>query len=257
MAADDDLDCTIYTPWANIPTSTAMLSTDTITPKSAEEREKEELIRKLLVFFSFNGSFKFGNLEDVKNLLGDDFSQVVCALQGKIDFNLAVTMAIIVLLEAKFQSCKDLWSLISKKAREYVNHEFRDQGHKEQLYRSVKDSLHSIRLPLTTELAIPKGRSLMSFFSSRLRRAGQIRLPVWPNRKSRRMPLVYTDERQGASSKAAIPSFRKLISIFNPVGGGRGSGSISDPTKTTRDTDSKISSGRPASLETAPFGALC
>jgi len=165
-----------------------MLSTNTTTHKSAEEIEKEALIRKLLEFVSFIGSFKFDNLREVKDLLGDDFSQVVCSLQGEIDFNLAATMAIIVLLETRFQSCKDLWSLVSEKAGEYVKDEFQDQVRKEQLYQSIKDRLHSIRLPLTTESASPMARRHKPSFSSILRRARQTRLGVSPIKNSVQCP---------------------------------------------------------------------
>jgi hypothetical protein len=137
-------------PIHNPPASTAILPTGTNTPKSTEDIEKESLVRRLLTLQSFDGSFLFteGHLESF-------FRKEFCIATHELELNLhqisinqaekykvAVAIAIIVELEERYQSCRDLWLLIVEKARHFVDIWLRG-FEKENLFEFVKDLLKS------------------------------------------------------------------------------------------------------------------
>jgi hypothetical protein len=137
-------------PIHNPPASTAILPTETNTPKSTEDVEKESLVRRLLTLQSFDGSFLFteGHLES-------SFGKEFCTATHELELNLhqisinqaekykvAVAIAIIVELEERYQSCRDLWLLIVEKARHFVDI-WLGGFEKENLFEFVKDLLKS------------------------------------------------------------------------------------------------------------------
>lgn len=91
------------------------------TPKSAQEIAGEQKIRNLLVFQSSDGSFDFDSVEQLRTHLGTAFASVVQGLQPATVFKITVTVGIILLLEEKFEYCRDLWTLIHIKATDYLN----------------------------------------------------------------------------------------------------------------------------------------
>jgi hypothetical protein len=116
-------------PSHNPPASTSILPIRSHAPKSVEDAADEALVRRLIYFQSFDGSFSL-DLGDLDELFGKRFRLAVQELQTSrvlvgcwLDDPaiLAATVAIIILLEDAFQSCKDLWLLMEKKARDYVD----------------------------------------------------------------------------------------------------------------------------------------
>ena len=102
----------------------------------------------------------------MEELLGDEFSCVVRDLQFQIGFDLAVTIAIIVLLQAKFQFCMDLWMLMSEQAKDYVDQKLPHGPEKERLYQTAKERLQSVRVPLSKHSVAPKYRVCRGLFRS-------------------------------------------------------------------------------------------
>ena len=140
----------VTAPNFNGPASTAMLSSQSQPPRSTQEREGEQLIRNLLVFQSFDGSFNFGTLDRVKEHLGEKFASVVRDLQAEVsfdlagaDFELAVTVSIMALFVEKFQYCSGLWVLVWQKSKDYIDQRLQKRSF-ERLYRSARDQLQLV-----------------------------------------------------------------------------------------------------------------
>jgi hypothetical protein len=112
---------TIIAPSFNMPVSAAMHSNKSRAPISGREIAGKQKIRNLLVFQSFDGSFNFDSAEQLRTHLGPDFASVVQDLQLQVDFKLAVTVGLMLLLEEKFEYCRDLWTLVYNKANDYFN----------------------------------------------------------------------------------------------------------------------------------------
>lgn len=110
----------IITPSFNLPASTAIHFSESRTPKSAQEIAGEQKIRNLLVFQSFDGSFNFDSVEQLRTHLGPGFASVVQDLQLRSNFKLAVTVGLMLLLGEKFEYCRDLWTLVYHKAADYL-----------------------------------------------------------------------------------------------------------------------------------------
>jgi hypothetical protein len=129
LGKKDDWGLEMKAPSHNPPASTSILPIRSHAPKSVEDAADEALIRRLIIFQSFDGSFLL-NLNDLDELFGKRFRLAVQELQTSgalVDCSpdnpaiLAATIAIIILLEEALQSCKDLWLLMDKKARGYVD----------------------------------------------------------------------------------------------------------------------------------------
>jgi hypothetical protein len=139
----------INTPSFNLPASTALLLDQMHATKSDQNKDGEQVIRNLLAFQSFDGSFNVDSLDLLKDLLGDEFALAVRELQRHVHFHVAANIAILVLLEEKFQFCRDLWVLMSDKAGTYIDQNLLHGLAKDRLYQSTKDRLQPVQPPIS------------------------------------------------------------------------------------------------------------
>jgi hypothetical protein len=121
----------IRSPDFNPPASTWTLPVRSSAPMSAQDTADKKLIGQLLNFQTSTGYFVFDFfLMDANALFGKNFVEAIKTLKTsnvliqRPSHNaaiLAATIATIVLLEVRYQSCKDLWILTVSKARSYVD----------------------------------------------------------------------------------------------------------------------------------------
>ncbi|EPE34330.1 vWA-like protein [Glarea lozoyensis ATCC 20868] len=114
---------TVDAPSFNMPASSAMHPIESLPIKSAQQIADEDKICNLLYFQSFDGSFKFDNMEHLKAHMGDGFATIVQHLQDQTSFVVAVTVGVMLLLEEKFEHCRSLWMLVHKKATDYLENQ--------------------------------------------------------------------------------------------------------------------------------------
>lgn len=135
-------------PIHNPPASTAIFQTGAIT-KSDKDIGDQSRVRRLVALQNFDGSFHFDGEGHIESFFGKDFCTAIHEIElnlYKISINqaekykIAVAIAIIVELEESFQSCKDLWLLIVKKARHFVDI-WLGGFEKEQVFDFAKDLL--------------------------------------------------------------------------------------------------------------------
>jgi hypothetical protein len=179
---------TASAPLFNLPASTALLSAQRHTPKSDQDRYGEQVVWDLLAFQSFDGSFKVDSLDQLKDL-GHEFALTVRKLEFDIHFQVAMSIAIVVLLEEKFQFCRDLWVLMRDKARAYVDQNLPHGPVKDRLYRSTKYALRLVQLPMSKPWA-GSGSPIVSQ-SAHMQPVGWIRGPTdisHPKRKEKPEP---------------------------------------------------------------------
>ncbi|KAI9767283.1 MAG: hypothetical protein M1839_004549 [Geoglossum umbratile] len=111
----------IHAPRSNLPASTSLLQTGRRDAQTPEEKDGEQLVRRLLVFQSFDGSFQANRVHELEQLLGESFISFTSHLVTEtVSLESAVTAAIVALLEETFQFCKDLWVMMVTKAKEYL-----------------------------------------------------------------------------------------------------------------------------------------
>jgi hypothetical protein len=140
----------IRSPNFNLPASTWTLLVRSSALKSAQDTANEKLIGWLVNFQASNGSFVFNFvLMDPSAFFGKPFvdaietlktSKILVQSSSKNAAILAGTIATIVLLEVRFQSCKDLWVLAASKARLYVDAQIPEDD-REDLYKLAKSPL--------------------------------------------------------------------------------------------------------------------
>jgi hypothetical protein len=140
----------MQTPHFNAPASTWTILARSSALKSAQDTADEAMVSRLVNFQSFAGSFRFdSSLNEASYLFGNSFLEAIETLQTSkalVQYPptdpaiLAVTVAIIVLLEVRFQSCKDLWTLMVSKAKAYVDGHV-PKDHREGLYKLVRNQL--------------------------------------------------------------------------------------------------------------------
>jgi len=126
-------------PRNNPPASTSMLEATATQPASADEIAKQDFLGRLVAVQQFDGSFPpeppaVLSSENVRSLCGDDFMDLVrqimmeassIGLGEMAEYETAVgTVAIMILLDLHFQSCKDLWQRMYDKAKEYLDRHF-------------------------------------------------------------------------------------------------------------------------------------
>ncbi|KAK2880199.1 hypothetical protein FQN49_000473 [Arthroderma sp. PD_2] len=82
----------------------------------------EAFVRRIVSFQRADGCFKFPSLRTAKKHLGPELFVIIdrWIKKKKIDADVAVTMAIVLLLEERFHSCKGLWLLIVSKAKSNI-----------------------------------------------------------------------------------------------------------------------------------------
>ncbi|KAH7075142.1 von Willebrand factor type A domain-containing protein [Paraphoma chrysanthemicola] len=108
-------------PAYNPPASTSLLRDVGAAAKTAEEIAAENFVRGLLAFQRSDGRFEFSHEVTIEATLGSSFLSVVTELNVKLNaFNTSVTIALVVLLEEQFQICEGLWTLMVRKAKEYI-----------------------------------------------------------------------------------------------------------------------------------------
>jgi hypothetical protein len=161
----DDWGPEMKAPSHNPPASTSILPIISRAPKSVEDTADEALVRRLITFQSFDGSFSL-NLDDLDELFGKEFRLAVQELQTSIVLvdcllgdpaKLAATIAIIILLEKAFQSCKDLWLRMAEKARNYVDPRVSESG-REELFAFARERFLRVpiqRLSTRRPMAVP------------------------------------------------------------------------------------------------------
>jgi hypothetical protein len=163
----------IQTPNFNAPASTWTIPARSAALKSAQDTANEAMVNRLVNFQSFAGSFGFDfSLNEANDLFGNSFVQVIETLQTNealVQYSstspaiLAATIATIVLLEVRFQSCKDLWTLMVSKARAYVDGHV-PKDHREVLYKLAKNQLLlDSRLDLSSNMHEDKQQPLRGF----------------------------------------------------------------------------------------------
>ncbi|KAH7064338.1 von Willebrand factor type A domain-containing protein [Paraphoma chrysanthemicola] len=110
-----------FAPVYNPPASTSLLQNVGAAAKTAEERAAEDFVRGLLAFQRSDGCFDFNSEVSVETTLGSSLLGVVMELNAKLNaLNTSVTIALVVLLEEQFQTCQGLWTLMVRKAKEYI-----------------------------------------------------------------------------------------------------------------------------------------
>ncbi|KAH6867318.1 von Willebrand factor type A domain-containing protein [Thelonectria olida] len=108
-------------PIFNPPASTSLVQNVNQTAKTPDEVAAEQFIGQLLLVQSYDGRFVFSDNGSVKAALGLPFLVLVTRLRGKLnDFDPAVAIAIVALLEEQFSACRDLWVLMVRKAEDYI-----------------------------------------------------------------------------------------------------------------------------------------
>lgn len=130
----------VNAPNSNLPASGSLLYDPLKQPKTKEHREDELTVRSILAYQSFNGSFDHRSTDDMNTLLGGGFMTAVSNIErtSDRDKHLALTAAIIIVLELKFQSCKDLWSLVVVKARAFIDRNVQRTTCRELLQSATK-----------------------------------------------------------------------------------------------------------------------
>ena len=111
-------------PRYNPPASSALLTASTPPIKPEDVKKAETYVRRVVRFQRSDGCFVFPTQDNAKKSLGPEVFSIVDDLLAEVSFNMAVTMALVVLLEERFQQSKDLWLLVVEKAKNYV----RSQG---------------------------------------------------------------------------------------------------------------------------------
>ncbi|KAJ3548385.1 hypothetical protein NM208_g1043 [Fusarium decemcellulare] len=108
-------------PIFNPPASTSLVRDVRPVAKSPDELAAEQFIRQLVLVQLPDGRFSFSDDDSVKATLGLPFLCLVTSLRRKLNsFDLAVTIAVVSLLEEQFQGCQDLWVLMVRKASDYI-----------------------------------------------------------------------------------------------------------------------------------------
>ncbi|WZH50426.1 von Willebrand factor type A domain-containing protein [Fusarium acuminatum] len=108
-------------PIFNPPASTSLLQNVNQAAKTPDKVAAEQFIGRLLLVQSYDGRFSFSDDESVKTALGLPFLVLVTRLRGKLnDFDPAVAIAIIALLEEQLPGSRDLWVLMVRKAEDYI-----------------------------------------------------------------------------------------------------------------------------------------
>jgi hypothetical protein len=92
--------------------------------KPEDVKKAETYVRRVVQFQRSDGCFEFPTQDNAKKCLCPEVFSIVNDLLAEVSFNMAVTMALVGLLEERFQQCKDLWLLVVEKAKNYV----RSQG---------------------------------------------------------------------------------------------------------------------------------
>lgn len=196
------------------------------TPKSNQERDGEQIIRKLVDFQEFDGSFKLGGdtPNQLKIILGVEFVSAVCDIhkflgrrapdEGK---ELAATVAMIVLLELKFQLCKDLWTMVVTKARHYIDRRLISRVTMEKVWDIARERLQNLQVPAQTNTSNP---------------LADADIP---------MPSIYDvnppfpqDELHEAFAKDRLPNGQVAMSGREPTDFNSGSNTLSDALRNKR-----------------------
>ncbi|KAJ4175810.1 hypothetical protein NW767_015662 [Fusarium falciforme] len=108
-------------PIFNPPASTSLVHNVRPAAKTPDELAAEQFIYRLVHVQLSDGRFSFSDDDSVKTTLGLPFLRLVTSLRSKlISIDPAVTIAIVALLEEQFQSCRDLWVLMVRKAADYI-----------------------------------------------------------------------------------------------------------------------------------------
>ena len=103
-----------------------MLDTTGRQPKTAEQLKNEEFVRSLVAFQNAHGSFDISNWDNEHSPICQEVRQGIYYAISRLEsrtgefHSVATTIVIVTLLQEKFPSCKDLWKLITEKARLYV-----------------------------------------------------------------------------------------------------------------------------------------
>ena len=138
----------VNAPSSNLPAASSLLYNPFEKPKSRERQEDELTVRNILCYQSYDGSFSLHPTHDMDKVLGEGFMTAFRKIERAFDRNrhLALTAAIIIVLELKFQSCKDLWSLVVDKARAFVERNVR-RATCPELLQLARGHLRGVKLP--------------------------------------------------------------------------------------------------------------
>lgn len=139
---------TVNAPNSNLPASRSLLYNPPSQSKTKEQQDDEQTVRNLLLYQSYDGGFENDRIPDIGKLLGHQFITALSGIERMVgaDKHLVLTAAIIVVLELKFQSCKDLWSLVVDKARFFVNLNVLESISPEPLYSAAKQELRDVQI---------------------------------------------------------------------------------------------------------------
>lgn len=115
---------------SSIPASNlAMVSIEKVTSsrKTRDTDANEFIVSSLIHLLTSEGCFKFADKKAGKKLLGKKFGAIVDAL-ADVDFPLASTIAVVVLLRQDYRKHRSFYRLGLAKAVQYVQHAFPDCG---------------------------------------------------------------------------------------------------------------------------------
>ncbi|KIW64497.1 hypothetical protein PV04_09426 [Phialophora macrospora] len=137
----DDLDCpgwssifseddgkfkgsAITSPFSNVPASVSLLYDPKAKEKSPKQLTEESVVKDILCHQEWDGSFKFDNDDQIKQVLGEAFFVELSALRSSSPFavrpDLLLAAAVVAFLELKLSLCADLWSQVVDKARRHI-----------------------------------------------------------------------------------------------------------------------------------------
>jgi hypothetical protein len=196
---------------------------------SAQDTANKELIGRLLSFQTSTGYFVFDIfLMDANALFGKIFVEAIKTLNtSKVLIQrpsnnaaiLAATIATIILLEVRYQSCKDLWILTVSKARSYVDVQV-PKGDREDLYKLAKSLLvldSSKATPPKTAAPTSEAQAPTTTISPLSRRSffgrdGMKRLRQTKGEAESQSPIIIDNSKKEEASSAR-PSRRSWKSI--------------------------------------------
>jgi hypothetical protein len=112
----------IRAPGYNPPSSSALLTVQSPANKPEKLKNAEAYVLRLIKFQQSDGCFQFPTGIDVGEILGSSVFNAISRLtfQENLSFRVAVTIAVVGLLEVRLQQCADLWSRAADKARHFL-----------------------------------------------------------------------------------------------------------------------------------------
>ena len=111
------------------PQPPKMNTPDMPTPPTIPPRAARAFIKKIIQYQPSNGAFIFPSGSEIKTVLGPEFyTKVKAEMPADTPLTISVTVMLVALLEAQFDSCRGLWVLVVEKAKGFVAAESKVAG---------------------------------------------------------------------------------------------------------------------------------